>query len=258
MFYRTIKLICIVTVLYSVNVHAGMYKCKDADGGITYSQSACPKNQKVDKVIKVETNLDFESTDCKYASKFATSTAKSMKSGVQSNEIFNQYGGIDSLSKGTINLINYVYKYQLSVDVSAERIAALSQTKCQAHSFGDVGCEDLPLSFTDRLGGCGFKGNEPLNEKKLVEEQPTKKELEQAQKDGEKARILALQKAEEANQKREAQEKARIIENSRKCKERYETIIDQLDARMRKGYSSEQGEVLRENRRGLKKQMAEC
>ena len=77
-----------------------------------------------------------------------------MQAGSRSDELFDRYGGLDSLSKGSINIINYVYGYRSNGGVSAERIAALTQAKCRARALGEVSCESLPLSYTDSIGGC--------------------------------------------------------------------------------------------------------
>jgi len=246
-FTRVIELIFISALLCSFNVHAGIYKCTDAEGAIIYSQTPCPNSQETVKVLEATSSQYPATVDCSYANKFARVTARSMKNGAGSNDIFNQYGGLDSLSKGTINLINYVYVYRLNEDISVDRIAGLTQAKCQAHSLGNVACEELPSSFTDGLGGCGSEDEESVPEQSFVDRQPTELQIEQEN------RI-----AEEASLARKREAKARSDENSRQCKERYQTQIDQLDQQMRSGYTSEQGNSFRERRRNLGRQLKQC
>ncbi len=96
---------------------ADIYKCTDADGNLSYSQTPCPKQKSVEVSVSGSGGSN-ESVDCSYANRFAFSAARLMQAGTRSDELFNRYGGIDSLSKGSINIINYVYGYRTSNDVS--------------------------------------------------------------------------------------------------------------------------------------------
>lgn len=50
-FTLVLTIVFVPVLLIFYNVHAGTFKCKDKDGGITYSQVACPKHETTDKVI---------------------------------------------------------------------------------------------------------------------------------------------------------------------------------------------------------------
>ena len=245
---QVIGLLFMTILLCSFDVYAGIYKCKDADGGLVFSQTPCPSTQKTLKVIDTKTSHESEPGECTYANKFAITTARAMKNGAGSDEVFNQYGGLDSVSKGTLSLINYVYVFRTNKDISIERIAALTQAKCQARGLGDVNCEELPLSFTDSLGGCDVEGEKSAPERSVAEDPPSPTlQTEQAK-----------QNTEETIRLRETQLKARAEEASSQCKEKYKAQIDQLDAQMRRGYSSARGDNMREKRRDLRSRISQC
>lgn len=212
------------------DVRADVYKCTAEDGSLTYQQTPCPK-QKVEK-LNVE-RTDAAAPGCVYANKFAVSTARLMRAGQSSDEVFNRYGGLDALSKGSIGVINYVYSFRTNDDVSVERIAALTQAKCRARSLGDVSCELMPLSFTESLGGCDGEGEVAINE-------PV-------------AQAPALAPA--LNRKTENTVSTEFVEQ---CKKRYRDQIDAIDAQMRQGYTSAQGEAYRERLRALTEQLRNC
>ena len=217
---------------------AEVYTCTDAEGSLTYQQTPCP-TQKVEKVSLQKPGST--EMDCSYANKFAVSTARLMRSGAGSDEVFNRYGGLDSLSRGTIGVINYVYSYRTSEDVTIERIAGLAQAKCRVGSFGDASCEAMPLSFTDGLGGCDADENAELMASEQVNEpeQP----------------LIA---ASAPKPVRSNTSSGRSAEQIEACKKQYRDAIDDIDADMRRGYTSAQGEVYRERLRTLTERLRDC
>ena len=173
---------------------------------------------------------DAVAPSCLYANKFAVSTARLMRAGQSSDEVFNRYGGLDSLSKSSIGVINYVYSFRTNDDVSVERIAALTQAKCRARSLGDVSCELMPLSFTEPMGGCDGEGEVAIDEPVAQAPGP----------------------APSFNRKTENTVSTEGVEQ---CKKRYRDQIDAIDAQMRSGYTSAQGEAYRERLRTLTEQL---
>ena len=229
-------LLLLSAVLFTAEVHADIYKCKDADGNIMYSQTPC-KKQKSEKIGNT-TSEKHEATDCSFVGRFAITTARHMRAGSRSDEVFNRYGGLDSLSKGSIGVINYVYSFRTNDDVTEERIGGLAQAKCRAGSFGEVSCEVLPLSFTEGLGGCDAdelaETQEPSKATPDVIENPT------------------------ASRSVPRADDSRSGELTQQCKKRYRDQIDVIDAEMRRGYSSAQGEAYRERLRVLTQRLRSC
>ncbi|MDX2411270.1 MAG: hypothetical protein QNK16_04055, partial [Woeseiaceae bacterium] len=134
--------------------------------------------------------------------------------------------------------INYVYSFRTNDDVTEERIGGLAQAKCRAGSFGEVSCEVLPLSFTEGFGGCDAEelaeSQEPATARPDVVENPT------------------------ASRSVPRADDSRSSELIQQCKKRYRDQIDAIDAEMRRGYSSAQGEAYRERLRVLTQRLRSC
>jgi len=232
-----VTLLFLFTALFcAVEVHADIYKCKDANGNVMYSQTPC-KKQKSEKIGNTASEKP-EATDCSFAGRFAVTTARYMRAGSRSDEIFNRYGGLDALSKGSIGVINYVYSFRTNADVTEQRIGGLAQTKCRAGSFGEVSCEVLPLSFTEGLGGCDADD--------LVETEEPPTAMPEAIEEP-----IGYRAAPTTGDPRSG-------ELTQQCKKRYRDQIDAIDAEMRRGYSSAQGEAYRERLRVLTQRLRGC
>lgn len=246
---KTTSLVVIISlslVLYQKG-HARTFKCIDENGNVLYSQKACKNNQKTDKVIGKKRSYP-KNPDCKYARRFAATVAREMRAGADAHQTFSRYGGINSLSKGPVNIINYVYSYRNSNKMSSQRIAALTQTKCNAKSFGDLKCDDLPFEFTSRIGGC-----EPKIGREFGPSRDPSIELQEQEALEGKAKLRAKESKIRAS--KEAKRRERRLKE--KCKERYERRLANIDDKMRQGYSSKVGERLRVERRDLRKSMRE-
>jgi hypothetical protein len=224
----------IVTILLFVatNVQADVFKCTAEDGGVTFQQTPCP-DEKVERVATPEAVP--EELDCQYSVRFAESTARFMRAGLTSAEIFARYDGIDSLSRPSISVINYVYSFRTTDDVSVERISSLAEAKCQVGSFGEATCESFPSSFTEQFGSC----------------------------DGTVDAVVAAGAAAAAptpglNTATRPVTKRRSTEETATCKQHYRDAIDDIDAEMRRGYSSEQGEAYRQQLRLLTEKLRAC
>jgi hypothetical protein len=141
------------TLLYSPNANAGIYKCEDGNGGITYSQMPCPATEKTADIITTKSSKS-SNADCRLANSFAKKVAMDMRSGMTSGDMFAQYGGIDSIPTSAIGIINYVYTHRQNLNITTSRITALSAARCSADSYGPVACENFPFDFIDSQGGC--------------------------------------------------------------------------------------------------------
>lgn len=157
------------------------------------------------------------------------------------NTIFDSYGGLGALSKGSVSLISYVFQFRTNTDVSAVRVSALATAKCQARAFGDVSCEQLPALFTNEFGGCNRDDGGPDSTTAV-------------DTDGMNAQAIHLQpfggptsstssRDTTADMKARNRE-AKAIEEERRleCRDRVKSQIDSIKSRMRNGYTSAQGE----------------
>ncbi|MGB5335018.1 MAG: DUF4124 domain-containing protein [Woeseiaceae bacterium] len=231
---------------------AEIYKCVAPNGELTFSQTPCPGD---DSKVTVERTVSIDKideADCKLAHRFALTTAQEMKRGVASSTVFDQYGGLSTLSRGTVSLISYVYQYRTNDDVSAERVAALSVAKCKAKSFGDVSCEQLPVDYTNSWGGC-----ETIEKDGGVDDLPPVNATPARQA----ARQTHFQVSPETLPRQQAdvrQSQARDEQRRATCKERIRDRIDSINAQLRSGYSASQGVRLKNQRRKLEQQHREC
>ena len=223
---------------------ADIYKCKEADGSLTYSQTPCPDNDTNVLVTESGTERIIEQRDCRHAHQFAMSTARSMRDGAASTDIFDHYGGVDSISNGSIGIINYVYIYRTKTNVSIERIAALVESQCESGTMPQVTCADLPITFTDQLGGCAAETDEEDATQLAAADVPAAQAAVAAQSEQRPAAVY--------------QQTLPAGESRAECRQRYQAEIDDIDARMRSGYSSAEGDRLREKRRQLQAQRNRC
>jgi hypothetical protein len=223
-----------VLLLACVAARADVFKCTAEDGSLTYQQTPCPE-QKVEKLQTQAPATDAQ--ECGQAQLFAVIVARLRRSSARSDEVFDRYGGLDALSKGSIGVINYVYTFRTNDDVSVDRIAALTRAKCQARSLGEVSCETLPSSFTENLVSC----NPEL----------TKEEATSRAEFTEPAPAVVGQSRTTASATLSA-------ENIAQCKKKHRDAIDVIDAEMRRGYTSEQGEIYRQRLRVLTEQLRSC
>jgi Domain of unknown function (DUF4124) len=246
--------------LISLNASAKTYKCVDEDGNIIYSQTACKSNQKTDKVMgskssnssaisDSEGSVDFDV--CGLASKFAITVANSMRSGVDAPKTFDRYGGINSVSKSVIGIVNYVYTYADAEDVPVSKIGSLTAVKCNAQSFGKLACEDLPEKFTVGANSCDEDEREQAE---LVNKQQDRSlQLSQPQQE------LTEKEKAEMERKKKREQKEEEEERIEECKERYDSQLESVRVSLRNASNSSTKNSLRAERKQLQKdRYSEC
>ena len=249
---------CLLSMLLylPVSVQAGIYKCIDASGGTTYSQTACPEQEQTANVITTYTS-SVATQDCRIARNFAAQTTEQMKAGTTSGELFDQYGGIDSISGTAIAMINYVYTYKHNPRVSTDRITSLTTSRCKAGSFGEMSCERFPYSFIADLGGCDAAalpgGRRMYNEDGYAAngygQPPAQFQSPQAQ-----AAANAQRAAYSANELPALS----TTDQATMCKHRIATQLDSIGDQMRQRQSAQQQSSLRDRQRNLRKQLKAC
>lgn len=230
----------------SADTGAGVYKCVDADGSITYAQTPCP-DQVTTTVHTASSNRGDEPLDCEHANRFALSVARSMKNGSASSDTYMKYGGVDAMSKSAVNIVSYVHSFQHSNDITADRIAALSGNRCQARAFGAVSCESLPVSFTDSIGGCD--SDEDSDAEPVAN--ATAAATANSSDLGAGRAVTTASSSNQAAIARDEERRATCIE-SRK------TEIERINNSMRGGYTSAQGETYRKRLRELRTAINDC
>ena len=223
-------------LLLATGAEAEIYKCVAEDGSVAYSQIPCPKEKMTTVATAVAKTDDV--VDCRWAVKFANDVGRRMRSGLPSDAVFNFYGGVDSVSPGTINIINYVFRFRGNEAMPLERITSLAGSMCKAGSLGDVRCESLPYGQDPTGKRCDPDAQEELAEPQdaVVSDAPRP-----AGSGNEIARMAGSNDAA-----------------SERCKKDYRDQIDAIDTQMRSGYDSAQGEVYRERLRVLTTSLRTC
>ncbi len=246
----------LLTLSLSSPAQARVYKCIDASGGTTYSQTPCPvQDQTADVLASVQSKA--KSLDCRIAQNFTRRTAGDMKNGATADQVFNQYGGIDALSGTSIALINYIFSHRQNVDTSAARITALTVSRCQVGSFGPVGCNHFPYEFIGKLGGCEAAASPQFGRQRQARAdsgdftQPPQSNAISLQQQA------LLEQANNATSSEQQSAALMALRNSQ-CRMRVEDEMDSVLDQMRIGQSAAGQNSLREKRRNLRKQLGQC
>ncbi|MCK4743014.1 MAG: DUF4124 domain-containing protein [Sulfuriflexus sp.] len=136
--------ICIVMLsLISFDAVARVYKCKDTDGNISYSQSPCVASSEQTQLSHSVKTSSVDAVTCSMVAKAAREVFSSVKRGKDAQAVFQVYGGLNGINPRMLNLINYVGSFRLHDKISGERVAQLSGGKCRSGGFGPITVEDL-------------------------------------------------------------------------------------------------------------------
>lgn len=252
---RRISLLCVLGINLSLcwlpqSAQATIYKCVDASGNTTYTGSPCPADESTKKISSTAAHISGQ--DCRIARNFSQAVATQLKQGTSSNELFDYFGGLGSLSPASIGLISYIYTFSGNASTSASRIATLATDRCEIGSFGEAAsrCESFPYEFIESMGGCQLaseagRGNIP----------------------GLGAALEAqTADTEPYNQYRAAEHSAasarsseRAIEQGRQsCRQRIAETIAQNERSMREPQAVTSMESLRTRDRQLRSQLNKC
>lgn len=161
---------------------------------------------------------------CRAVQRFAVDVAERMRSGISADQEFDSHGGLDALSKPALNIINYVHSHRVNGNVQPLRIGALTLAKCENGSFGGLSHADLPESY------------DPGYQRKNEDGETAGNEVLPAIPQG-----LLQEPGQNLNSSPGGAPDARC--------EMYRQQIKDIDDRMRRGYTSEAGDSIREERR---------
>lgn len=147
------RLFLLAAVLAASTADAAVYRCTAADGSTTFSQTPCSESA---ERISVDSAQPAGATtgDCSVADPFARAVANLMRQGLSKDETIAEFGGPSALQSGAGRLVNYVYIYQHSRNMTKDRMVTLAMAQCESGSLGNLSCEALPVSYTNAGGGC--------------------------------------------------------------------------------------------------------
>ncbi|MDJ0778654.1 MAG: DUF4124 domain-containing protein [Gammaproteobacteria bacterium] len=244
----------------SADVMAATYKCIDENGDVTYSQQPCRKNEKTDKLLK-NGKKPVQMEDCKFAGAFSQVIFGHMRSGLDTQQLFDRYGGASSISRSTLGVINYVYSFKHSETMQPDRLAQLTVARCNAQAFGTVSCEDFPREFQQMIFSCDDEQRKEAMRLQQLFDQGAARQYPIDNSGN--AAGYGLQGDDAGNQERDQARERKKNEKEQarieRCRENYQAEIESIDDRMSRGYTASLGEELRDRRRMLvKKLVTEC
>lgn len=135
----------ILALTLSSTSMARVYKCKDSEGNISYSQTTCAVSTE-QKTLHSSSGAPSVSAEvCQFASEYAGEVFSKIRRGRSVIDIINNNGGVNSIKPRLLGLINYVSGFQAYNKISASRVSQLTFTKCQNNGFGQMTLDDIPI-----------------------------------------------------------------------------------------------------------------
>jgi S1-C subfamily serine protease len=134
----------------------------DADGNVTYRQTACPGSaaaQQMDTAPATRTGRSPGAAACRAVHRLADQAARAMKHGLSAPAAIEALGGVGGIGQADLEVVNYVYGFDGQRLTSTAQIASLAERKCLAGGFSIEGAEPQPAQPTTYGGpasGSGF------------------------------------------------------------------------------------------------------
>jgi len=133
----------IVILALSSHAVARVYKCKDADGNITYSQTTCAADSEQKQLSSTVKTTPVDAATCRMVGQAAHEVFSSVKRAKDTQSVLQTYGGLNSVNPSMLNLINYVSSFRSHGKISGVRVGQLSESKCRSGGFGAITVDDL-------------------------------------------------------------------------------------------------------------------
>lgn len=142
-------------------VEARAYRCTDAQGKVSYSQSPCPADQQSDR-MRVGGGPRQDRDLCLLARNFAELVFTGLRQGMEPNEVIEEHGGVNYINPPTLSVINFAAGLRYNDQLTPRRVASLAFSRCSEGGFGKLQPGDLPepeVEATAGLGGPGRSGS---------------------------------------------------------------------------------------------------
>ena len=136
-------IVCIVMLSLSSYAVARVYKCKDANGNITYSQTTCATDSEQKQLSNEVKTTPVDTATCRMVGQAAHEVFASVKNSKDTQAVLQTYGGLNSINPSMLNIVNYVSSFRSHDKISGERVAQLSENKCRSGGFGAITVDDL-------------------------------------------------------------------------------------------------------------------
>ena len=229
----------VLTLLLSQNVVAKTYKCVDEKGHTSYSQTPCATGAKANE-LTFDRHAQADAEVCAEVRQFAAKVGNSMRRGSHSSEVIARHGGLETISKQALGIINYIYSFRANDTVSVDKIASLSVVKCNNGGFGQVSYADIP-------GAVDPNSEEGIRARVLEIQRQNSQGSMAAEKGDNKWQVVPDSKTN-GLPGRSVVPSIAPQPNMSTCLQ-YEQQLKLIQKSMRAGYSSNDGERLRAERR---------
>ena len=123
---------------------ARAYRCTDANGSVSYSQSPCASAQSSTEIRGLKQTIRHNHDVCLEARRFAIDIFEELRAGAQPVGLIDEHGGINYINKSVLSVINYVSSLQFSETLSSPKAGGLSYNKCRSGGFGKIHPDDFP------------------------------------------------------------------------------------------------------------------
>jgi len=197
---------------------ARAYRCTDAGGNVSYSQSPCASSQTGARIHGIGTTTVGDHEACTLIRSFATESFGGLQRGTEPSMLVDKYGGPGYIDPITLNVINFVSGFRFSKEVPASKVGGMAYNKCKSGGFGKIQTSDLPVEILPSV-------NEAT-------ESP-----------------IPMQLPSQSAPVAENNTRNKAEDNSRQqlCQD-YDRRLDELNRAMRRGYDAENGQRMRKER----------
>lgn len=141
-----ICLLATFTVLLNSAAQAKVYKCRDASGGISYSQVPCEKGSSQKTLsTPAPTRAAVDADTCEIIAEVSSRLYTQMRRGSSAQDLIQRHGGLSAINPRLLSLINYISGFRHNPELSSARLGELVAGKCRNGGFGNIQAADLPL-----------------------------------------------------------------------------------------------------------------
>lgn len=233
----------------SLPANSAVYKCKDEYGHISYSQSVCPEETKVDKIIKLRGSSAASEHDvqCGLVKSFAAEVGIAVNNKRTLNDIVGLYGGVNQIPAVSLKIVRSVFEYQSKPYKTVQNSVEFEKQRCLSEVYGVPHCSDFPVSFISTYGGCSAAADTNLRLKRMSANSSKGKLL----RDKKKTRQQV------ASATRNAQNRY-ADERKKGCEEPIKQAIRRNQQEARGAQSVAKQDQLRSKKRMLRERLARC
>ena len=247
-----IRITAILSGVFALTVsliaNSAVYKCKDEQGHISYSQSVCPEAAKVDKIIKLyggRSDNEFD-VQCGLVNSFAAEIGIAVDKKRSLSDTVRSYGGVTELSPTALKIIRSVYEYQSQPYKTVQNSVNYEKERCMSEIYGAPDCSQFPVAFISSYGGCAAAADTNLRLKRMSANSSDGK----LKRDNHKT----SQRVASATKNAHARNDRRV----KQCREDAQRAINRSRQEARRSQSASSQDIQRAKQRELKERLARC